>query len=61
MNGWTGYGINSGDYFMGDKTVEVLNYIVTGANINAVFEKHDVPKELDFLSIDIDSYDLSLW
>ena len=41
--------------------IEVMNYIVTPKNINEVFAKHSVPKELDLLSIDIDSYDLALW
>jgi hypothetical protein len=45
----------------GKADIEIMNYIVTPKNINEIFDKHSVPKELDILSIDIDSYDLLLW
>ena len=41
INGWKGYAINSGHYFMYEKLdIEVMNYIVTPKNINEVFAKH---------------------
>ena len=62
LNGWKGYAINSGHYFMYTKAdIEVMNYWVTPKNLNEIFQKHSVPRELDLLSIDIDSYDLKLW
>jgi hypothetical protein len=34
---------------------------ITAENINQIFEKYEVPKEFDFLSIDIDSNDYWVW
>lgn len=34
---------------------------VTEENINSLFNKYNVPKEFDILSIDIDSYDFYTW
>lgn len=34
---------------------------ITAENINQIFEKYEVPKQFDFLSIDIDSNDYWVW
>ena len=64
MNGWNGYAINSGQYFMNEKTqnLQVINQLVTKENVNNILDELDgLPKDFDFLSIDIDSHDLAIW
>lgn len=34
---------------------------ITAENINEIFEKYEIPKQFDFLSIDIDSNDYWVW
>jgi hypothetical protein len=71
IDGWKGWWIDGGDYI---KTYEdlfqesiargdlvVSKNIVTSQNINDIFTKLEVPKEIDFLSIDIDGNDYYVW
>lgn len=44
-----------------DKPVKVVNAVVTPDNIGQIFLDAGVPEDLDYLSIDIDSYDLPVW
>ena len=37
--------------------IQTLKYTVTPDNVNHIFDKENIPKEIDMLSIDIDSYD----
>ena len=41
--------------------VQCVQACVTSDNIEELFEKHDVPRDLDLLSIDIDSNDYWVW
>jgi hypothetical protein len=61
-NGWQGFVINSGNYFMNKKlNVQIKEALVTKDNINQVLSELEIPSDFDFLSIDIDSHDLSVW
>ena len=62
-NGFKGFGINSAGYYMGGRSmgIQVLNYFVFPTNVNQIFETHNISKELDILSIDIDSMDYHVW
>lgn len=40
---------------------EIKNERITAENINQLFQKYNVPKEFDLLSIDIDSNDYWVW
>jgi hypothetical protein len=44
-----------------DLSINLHQETLTGGNINAVFAKHKVPKEFDFLSIDTDYSTYWLW
>lgn len=53
--GWRGLlmdGTNS------NETINLQRHLITPANIVGLFEQYKVPKELDYLSVDIDSFDL---
>lgn len=39
----------------------IVKTIINAANINGLFDEHDVPEVIDFLSIDIDGNDLWVW
>ena len=57
--GWKGYLLNSGRYFMGeDKNKQYfIDVMVTPGNVLKIFKENKVPRELDFLSVDIDGND----
>ena len=58
--GWKGYLLNSGRYFMGedkDNKQYLIDVMVTPGNALATFRENKVPRELDFLSVDIDGND----
>jgi len=44
-----------------DKKYDVKIEFIKASNINYLFEKYNVPKEFDFLSIDIDGQDFHIW
>jgi len=44
-----------------DARVQILNSMATPENINQLLVQADVPKQIDVLSIDIDSHDYWLW
>ena len=63
-SGWKGYAINSGGYYMGGRSagIELIQpYLVFPTNINEILDKYNISKELDVLSIDIDSVDYQDW
>ncbi|CAD7927537.1 unnamed protein product [Amoebophrya sp. A120] len=43
-----------------NKTINLHQHYIDSKNIARIFEQHGVPLEFDFLSIDVDSYDLFL-
>lgn len=43
------------------KRINLQHEFVTEENINSLFQKYNVPKVFDILSIDIDSYDYYTW
>ena len=43
------------------KEINLHNEFVTSDNINSLFQKYNVPKDFDLLSIDIDSNDYYIW
>lgn len=44
-----------------NKNKEINTELITAENINDIFEKYNVPKQFDLLSIDIDGNDLWVW
>jgi hypothetical protein len=44
-----------------DNQLKVKNAFITAENIENLFDEHDIPKELDMLSIDIDGNDYYVW
>merc|ERR1712110_716238 len=47
---------------MGDNpSINLHREVITPATVAAAFRKYDVPKEPDYVSIDIDSYDLQVF
>jgi len=62
VNGWQGYAINSGHYYMDEKAkIRVEVKWVTKENVNSILNSLDIPSDFEFLSIDIDSHDLTIW
>ena len=60
--GWNGILLNSGNYFMNKATEQMTKKEwVTPLNINEIMVKYNISKEIDFLSIDIDSNDYWVW
>lgn len=58
VKGWNGYMFNSGIYFVEKTNSSMLKQqIVTSDQAVSIFKKYDVPKELDYLSVDIDGND----
>ena len=58
--GWKGYLLNSGRYFMGeDKNNKqyLVDVLATSGNVLKTFKENNVPREFDFLSVDIDGND----
>lgn len=56
--GWTGLMLD-GDYE--NLSINLQKEFITAENINALFQKYNVPYNLDFLSIDIDFNDFYVW
>ena len=44
-----------------EERVKIINTAVTPSNINELLKIAQTPKDLDILSIDIDSYDYWVW
>ena len=40
---------------------DVRNEFITPLNINYLYEKHGLPEDLDFMSIDVDGQELWIW
>ena len=58
--GWRGYLLNSGRDFLGkdkDNKQYLVDVTVTPGNVLRIFRENRVPRELDFLSVDIDGND----
>lgn len=58
--GWNGL-LLEGNKDKADKLEYVKHAFLTSENINDHFEKHNVPKEFDLLSIDLDGNDYWIW
>tara|TARA_R110002020_G_scaffold381800_1_gene592699 strand:- start:6640 stop:7473 length:834 start_codon:yes stop_codon:yes gene_type:complete len=58
--GWKGL-LLEGNEERANKYDYVEHAFITAENINTLFEKHDVPKEYDLLSIDLDGNDYWIW
>lgn len=56
--GWTGLLWDSSHQ---DPSINLYQEFITAENINHLFEKYQVPADLDFLSIDIDYNDFHVW
>ena len=62
--GWTGLLMDGSEHPYGikaQKDYEVKIHFVKASTINSLFDKYEVPKEVDFLSIDIDGQDWHVW
>ena len=55
---WTGLLMDGG---YEDESINLKKEFITAENINELFEKYNVPEELDLLSIDIDYNDFHVW
>ena len=56
--GWKGLLFNSGRYFMGGQSQQILiNVMVTPSEVLKIFRDYKVAKDLDYLSVDIDGND----
>ncbi|MCB1068342.1 MAG: hypothetical protein KDK56_09160 [Simkania sp.] len=58
FKGWTGLLMDC-DYE--DLSINLHKHFITAENINELFELHNVPYDLDLLSIDIDGIDFYVW
>lgn len=56
--GWSGLLMDGSNE---NKAINLQKEFITAENIEALFEKHNVPKEFDLLSIDIDGNDYWIW
>ncbi|VHO00867.1 hypothetical protein [Candidatus Rhabdochlamydia sp. T3358] len=56
--GWSGLMMDSDHQ---NTAINLQQERITAENINSLFEKYQVPDELDLLSIDIDSNDFHIW
>lgn len=56
--GWRGLMMDSGDH---PAPFEIMKEFVTPFNVNSIFEKYDVPKDLDIVSIDVNGQDWWIW
>lgn len=52
---WTGLLMDAG---FGNASINLHPEFITAANVNELFAKHAVPRDVDYVSIDIDSTDL---
>ena len=59
--GFDGLLMEGHDHRMKKCVYDVKNEFITAENIENLFEKYNVPKEFDFLSIDIDGNDWYVW
>lgn len=62
--GWTGLLMDGSEHPYGihaKKDYDVKIHFVKASNINYLLQKYNVPKEVDFLSIDIDGQDWHVW
>jgi hypothetical protein len=59
--GWTGHLFNSGNNYMGRTGYPITDEYVSPLNAVEIFQKYNIPKELDFLSIDVDTRDCYIW
>jgi SAM-dependent methyltransferase len=48
-------------WFLSDEGEPLIHEFINVENVNGVFEKYKIPKDLDFLSIDIDGMDYWVW
>lgn len=56
--GWKGLLMDGSHH---DSTINLQQEFITAENIEELFEKYNVPRELDLLSIDIDGNDYWVW
>jgi hypothetical protein len=72
LQGWSGVWLEGSETFYNriqknfasvieDGSLKVQNTFITAENIESLFEKNSVPKDLDLLSIDIDGNDYWVW
>ena len=56
--GWTGTFIDGESY---PAEVDVKQHVVTALNINNLFDVYNIPKDVDFMSIDVDGQEFWIW
>jgi len=57
-NGWSGLFMDGGDHPI---RFNVKKEYITPFNVNSLFEKYDIPRDVDVVSIDVDGHDIWIW
>lgn len=58
QKGWRGVFLDGRAY---PRSTGIRNEFITALNINALYKKHGLPDDLDFMSIDVDGQEFWIW